>query len=37
QHDLGEAAHVTPALDQNTIYIRGENHLFAFRRPKPSS
>lgn len=32
RHELGEPATVTPAIDVNTIYIRGENHLWAFRR-----
>ncbi|NIP98718.1 MAG: PQQ-like beta-propeller repeat protein, partial [Akkermansiaceae bacterium] len=32
RHELGEAATVTPAIDVDTIYIRGEKHLWAFRR-----
>jgi len=32
QHDLGEPAFVTPAIDRNTIYIRTESHLHAFRQ-----
>ena len=32
QHDLGEAVHVTPAIDRDTLYLRGEKHLWAFRR-----
>jgi outer membrane protein assembly factor BamB len=32
QHSLGEAALVTPAVDQNTLYVRTEGHLHAFRR-----
>jgi len=31
QHDLGERAFVTPAMDANTIYVRTEKHLCAFR------
>ncbi|MGD0094241.1 MAG: PQQ-binding-like beta-propeller repeat protein [Planctomycetota bacterium] len=31
QHDLGERTFVTPALDADTIYIRTEKHLCAFR------
>jgi len=31
QHDLGEPVFVTPALDQETIYIRTEQNLLAFR------
>lgn len=29
---LSEPATVTPALDQNTIYVRGEKHLWAYRK-----
>lgn len=32
QHDLGEPVLVTPALDADTIYLRGETHIHAFRR-----
>jgi len=31
QKELGERVFVTPALDADTIYIRGEKHLWAFR------
>ncbi len=31
QHDLGEAAFVTPAIDRNTLYVRTATHLRAFR------
>jgi|SRR5688572_14835464 len=31
QHDLGEPAFVTPAVDTNSLYIRTEFHLHAFR------
>ena len=31
QVKLGDKVHVTPALDSNTIYVRGEKHLWAFR------
>ena len=31
RHDLGEPAFVTPALDADTIYVRTEKHLCAFR------
>lgn len=31
QHDLGEAAFVTPALDGNTLYVRTASALLAFR------
>jgi hypothetical protein len=31
QHDLGEPAFVTPAIDYNTLYIRTESQLQAFR------
>ena len=34
QHDLGEAVQVTPAIDADTIYLRGDKHLWAFRRPE---
>ena len=30
-NDLGESIHVTPALDFNTLYLRSEKHLWAFR------
>ncbi|MGI9244317.1 MAG: PQQ-binding-like beta-propeller repeat protein [Verrucomicrobiales bacterium] len=33
QYPLGEAVQVTPAIDLRSIYIRGEKHLWAFRRP----
>lgn len=29
---LSEAATVTPAIDSNTIYLRGEKHLWAYRK-----
>ena len=32
QHKLEEAIPVTPALDSNTLYVRGKEHLWAFRR-----
>jgi outer membrane protein assembly factor BamB len=32
QKELGERVLVTPALDADTIYLRGEKHLWAFRR-----
>lgn len=32
QHDLGEAAYVTPAIDRDTLYVRTATHLLAFRR-----
>ena len=32
QHDLGEGVQVTPAIDTDTIYLRGDKHLWAFRR-----
>ena len=32
QHDLGEPAFVSPAIDRDTIYIRTESHLHAFRQ-----
>jgi len=31
QAKLGEKIHVTPAMDENTIYVRSESHLWAFR------
>ncbi len=31
QAKLGDKIHVTPAIDANTIYIRSESHLWAFR------
>lgn len=31
QHDLGEPAFVTPAIHRDTLYIRTESHLQAFR------
>jgi len=31
QTKLGDKIHVTPALDANTIYVRSEKHLWAFR------
>jgi len=31
QHDLGEAAFVTPAIDHNSLYIRTESHLWKFQ------
>ena len=31
QKELGERVFVTPALDADTIYLRGEKHLWAFR------
>lgn len=31
-HDLGEGAAVTPALDADTLYVRTEGRLLAFRR-----
>lgn len=31
QHDLAERAFVSPAIDHNTLYIRTESHLHAFR------
>ncbi|MBI98497.1 MAG: hypothetical protein CMO78_08245 [Verrucomicrobiales bacterium] len=30
---LGDRIHVTPAMDENTIYVRSEKHLWAFKRP----
>ena len=32
QHDLGEPAYVTPAIDGDTLYVRTARHLAAFRR-----
>ena len=32
QIKLGDKTHVTPALDDNTIYVRSEQHLWAFRK-----
>jgi len=32
QYALGEGVQVTPAIDADTIYFRGEKHLWAFRR-----
>lgn len=32
QHDLGEPALVTPAIDIDTLYVRTATHLSAFRR-----
>ena len=34
QHDLGEPAYVTPAIDHDTLYIRTAGHLLAFRRAR---
>jgi outer membrane protein assembly factor BamB len=31
QHDLGEAGAVTPAVDDTTLYVRTQGHLWAFR------
>ena len=31
QHDLRDAIHATPAIDQNTLYVRTEKSLHAFR------
>ncbi len=31
--DLGERASVTPAIDADTLYVRTEGHLWAFRVP----
>ena len=30
-HELSEPASVTPAIDVDTLYVRGEKHLWAFR------
>ena len=30
---LPEEASVTPALDHDTIYLRGTDHLWAYRNP----
>jgi hypothetical protein len=35
QWELGEPAFVTPAIDQNSLYIRTESHLQAFRNAAP--
>lgn len=32
--DLGERIMATPALDRGVVYVRSENHLFAFRAPE---
>ena len=32
QYALGEGVQVTPAIDADTIYFRGEKYLWAFRR-----
>lgn len=32
QYDLGEPAFVTPAIDVDTLYVRTESHLLAFRQ-----
>ena len=32
QYDMGEPIMVTPALDSDTLYIRGEKNLWAFRK-----
>ena len=34
QKEIGERIFVTPALDTDTIYLRGEKHLWAFRDKK---
>jgi hypothetical protein len=31
QYELGEPIMVTPALDSDTLYVRGEKNLWAFR------
>jgi outer membrane protein assembly factor BamB len=31
QHNLGDRAFVTPALDQDTLYLRSKTHLIAYR------
>ena len=31
QYELGEPVMVTPALDSDTLYVRGEKNLWAFR------
>ena len=31
QHDLGEAVFVTPAIEGDSLYVRSESHLHAFR------
>ena len=33
-YDLGEESETTPAIDQNSLYIRTQKHLIAFRKPK---
>ena len=33
-YDLGEESETTPSIDQNSIYIRTEKHLMAFRKLK---
>ena len=33
-YDLGEESETTPSIDQNSIYIRTEKHLIAFRKSK---
>jgi outer membrane protein assembly factor BamB len=33
-YDLGEESETTPAIDQDSIYIRTEKHVIAFRRSK---
>ncbi len=33
-HELGEPTETTPAIDRNSIYIRTEKHLIAFRSKK---
>jgi outer membrane protein assembly factor BamB len=32
QIQLGDKTHVTPAFDDDTIYVRSEQHLWAFRK-----
>ena len=32
QHDLQDTIHATPAIDKNTLYVRTEKHLWAFRQ-----
>ena len=32
QHDLKDAIHATPAIDKNTLYVRTEKSLWAFRQ-----
>ena len=36
QHDLEEAGFVTPAIDRNSLYVRTESRLIAFRDVAPS-